>query len=191
MGRYTHHRPRIQTRTRTAPLLSSLAPIERCPKCAKGFQNISRVLAHLSNAKSSCSDAWFPDRTGSSVPETEDLSVQDNGDQDWVDEYDNPHLSPNLDNTPPSKSTDMHYSEYFPGASTVHGPGQSFLDCFNSDQFSSERRSNLFYPFASQSEWETASFLLRSGMSTRAIDEFFTLPMVSLLAKHVRFDINI
>ncbi|KAJ7461772.1 hypothetical protein B0H11DRAFT_1693331, partial [Mycena galericulata] len=66
-----------------------------------------------------------------------------------------------------------------PGAAeTQPGKGQSFMDWYNADQFASDRRDNIYYPWASQSEWEMASFLLRSSLTMGEIDEFLSLQMV-------------
>ncbi|KAF8213514.1 hypothetical protein K438DRAFT_1902566 [Mycena galopus ATCC 62051] len=46
------------------------------------------------------------------------------------------------------------------------------------DEFASRRKENLYYPFASQAEWQMASFLLRSGMTMRDIDDFLKLQLV-------------
>ncbi|KAI6146028.1 hypothetical protein BKA82DRAFT_3981096 [Pisolithus tinctorius] len=54
------------------------------------------------------------------------------------------------------------------------------MDKFNGDQFSNLRASNLYYPFNSHNEWELASWLLRSGLSMRAIDSFLSLSIISL-----------
>jgi hypothetical protein len=53
------------------------------------------------------------------------------------------------------------------------------MDLFDDDEYAENREMNLYYPFASQPEWELASFLLKSGLSMVAIDEFLKLQMVS------------
>jgi len=42
----------------------------------------------------------------------------------------------------------------------------------------------LFYPFASQPEWELASFLLKSDLSRVAIDQFLKLQLVCMPMLH-------
>ncbi|KIO02103.1 hypothetical protein M404DRAFT_28061 [Pisolithus tinctorius Marx 270] len=69
----------------------------------------------------------------------------------------------------------------FEGAAKTFGLGPTFMDKFNSDQFSNLRASNLYYPFNSHNEWELASWLLRSGLSMRAIDSFLSLSIIQLL----------
>ena len=71
--------------------------------------------------------------------------------------------------------------DVFPEASTrfFAGSGKTFLDDFNNDQFASEQRKNAFYPFASQADWEVASWLYNSRLSLATMDKFFALEMVS------------
>ncbi|KAI6138406.1 hypothetical protein BKA82DRAFT_4366524 [Pisolithus tinctorius] len=69
----------------------------------------------------------------------------------------------------------------FEGAAKTFGLGPTFMDKFNGDQFSNLRASNLYYPFNSHNEWELASWLLRSGLSMRAIDSFLSLSIIQLL----------
>jgi len=71
------------------------------------------------------------------------------------------------------------HTEFFLGSSKVFGNGETFLDLFNEDEYADARQPNLYYPFASQPEWELASFLLKSDMSRVAIDEFLKLQLVS------------
>lgn len=135
---------------------------------------------HLSKTPH-CSDSWFTPALNHSDDTAPGPAHDQPFENDWVDDEaetlqpDEQFDSPG----PPISSTTGGYSEAFPGAGARHGRGKTFMDVFDDDQFSSQRESNLFYPFASKSEWETASWLIRSGLSTHAIDEFFTLPLVS------------
>ncbi|KAJ4477100.1 hypothetical protein C8R41DRAFT_773274 [Lentinula lateritia] len=63
----------------------------------------------------------------------------------------------------------------FPNAGLPVGQGATFLDDFNDDCFADERKTNLYYPFASRPEWETASFLLNSSLSMLEIDSYLQL----------------
>jgi hypothetical protein len=53
------------------------------------------------------------------------------------------------------------------------------MDRFDLDQYAEERKSNLFYPFASKQDWDVGYWLLSSGLSMAAIDEFLSLELVS------------
>jgi hypothetical protein len=68
----------------------------------------------------------------------------------------------------------------FPGASQAFGKGETFLDIFDKDEHADRRNNSPYYPFATQPEWELASFLLKSGLSMAQTDEFLKLELVSL-----------
>ncbi|KAJ4492500.1 hypothetical protein C8R41DRAFT_919803 [Lentinula lateritia] len=69
------------------------------------------------------------------------------------------------------------YQIPFPNASQIVGQGATFMDDFNDDRFADERGTNLYYPFASRPEWETASFLLNSSLSMQEIDIYLKLDL--------------
>jgi hypothetical protein len=69
--------------------------------------------------------------------------------------------------------------EVFERASETFGKGSSFMNRFDSDEHAEKRQENLYYPFSSKDEWALASFLLKSGLSMTAIDEFLHLVLVS------------
>ncbi|KAF9455600.1 hypothetical protein BDZ94DRAFT_1362207, partial [Collybia nuda] len=71
-----------------------------------------------------------------------------------------------------------YFVESFQGAGEIFGTGKTFLDQFDKDNFAQERIDNIYYPFASQEEWELASYLLRSGLSMAAIDKFLSLYLI-------------
>ena len=71
------------------------------------------------------------------------------------------------------------YTEHFCGASKIFGEGETFMDIFDKDGNAENQKMNLYYPFTSQTEWELASFLLKSGLSMVATDEFLKLQLVS------------
>ena len=73
------------------------------------------------------------------------------------------------------------YTESFLGSSEVFGYGETYVDLFNKDEYADVRQTNLYYPFASQPEWELASFLLKSDLSRVAIDQFLKLQLVSIV----------
>ena len=84
---------------------------------------------------------------------------------------------PTID-TASSHSNSAFFTEFYPGASKTFGSGPTFMDNFNKDQFSKERQVHSHYPFASKDEWHMGSFLLRSGLSMAALDQFFKLKLV-------------
>lgn len=80
---------------------------------------------------------------------------------------------------PTNTSSVSYFIEEYPGASEIFGQGETLLDHFYNDGYSHLRDQFPYYPFASHSEWELASFLLRSDLSMSALDDFFKLSMVS------------
>jgi hypothetical protein len=73
------------------------------------------------------------------------------------------------------------FVQEYNGAARTFGPGTTFMQQFECDEFAEERTQNLFYPFASRAEWELAAFLLRSDLSLAALDMFLSLDLVSAL----------
>jgi hypothetical protein len=73
----------------------------------------------------------------------------------------------------------LYYTKFFPGSSESFGKGKTYMDLFDDDEYAENRKTNLYYPFASQPEWELALYLLKSGLSMVAVDEFLKLQMVS------------
>ncbi|KAF9455154.1 hypothetical protein BDZ94DRAFT_1180573, partial [Collybia nuda] len=61
------------------------------------------------------------------------------------------------------------------------------MDQFDEDQYTSERIHNLYYPFASRSEWEFGSFLLLSNLSIASIDKLLSLSLVSFSQLNLSF----
>ncbi|KAF8212909.1 hypothetical protein K438DRAFT_1751323 [Mycena galopus ATCC 62051] len=83
------------------------------------------------------------------------------------------------DAPPPPVNTTTEWSFPFPGAAQpLQEKGESFTERMDKDQFAAHRKGNLYYPFASKVEWQMASFLLRSGMTMKDIDDFLRLQLV-------------
>jgi hypothetical protein len=70
------------------------------------------------------------------------------------------------------------FVEEFRGAAKTFGAGSTFMNKFDMDQFAEERRTNLYFPFASKEEWDVAAFLLRSPLSMPDIDNLLSLKLV-------------
>ena len=148
----------------------------QCPSCEKRFPNDSLVLRHMNNPLTSCA-SWFDylksisstqshhptDRRTSSPTETNDLEATG-------------HEEPTSN---PRASAPPRYEDIHPNAPSVFGSGPGFMDAFNADRHAEARSQNLYYPFSSKEEWGLSSWLLCSGLSMRAIDEFLALPIVS------------
>jgi hypothetical protein len=93
----------------------------------------------------------------------------------------------NAPRTPSTSATTSHpdvppacyFKECYPNSSETYGPGSTFMDLFDQDTHSEERKFNIYYPFASRDEWELACFLLQSNLSLASTDKFFKLTLVS------------
>lgn len=177
----------------------------RCLRCSKKFSSNMRVLAHMNNPRTSCHThyeelvsaakvlARFRQRKPSPLSnlqhppvnlETSDLQGGFEAECSLgteatcafdvnMDEA-STSLASNSEELNPPK---IHLEEY-PGASRTYGMGKSFMDAFNADEHAKERSQCLYYPFASQDEWQLASYLLQSKLSMAQIDQFLKLKMV-------------
>jgi len=162
-----------------------------CHRCGKRFKTDEKVIRHRNQPGSSCAKL-INDLTSISIPfPPQVLDLPPDGDQEDADmdfAYDDyyPAESSNnveiaLDDQGPSSSNiqQSRYREDFTGAAKVYGAGETFMQKFDSDKFAEERKENVYYPFASKVDWETAAFLLRSRMSMAIIDDFLNLEAVS------------
>lgn len=75
--------------------------------------------------------------------------------------------------------TPQTFTEVFPGRSDSYSGGATFMDMFRRDKYAEEWQENLYYPFASEEEWQFSSWCLRSGLSMATIDSLLSLSIVS------------
>ena len=141
----------------------------QCPSCHKYFSRDSSVLHHMNNPHTSCM-TWF-DFLESLHPPTsqpppslhnEARPSNETGDNDEATNY----------------SSIGHFENLHPNIPHIFGSGPRFTDILNSDPHAEKRRENLYLPFSSKAEWGLASWLLCSGLSMQAIDDFLNLPIV-------------
>jgi hypothetical protein len=66
-----------------------------------------------------------------------------------------------------------------PNLPADQGRGANLLEQMETDQYARFRQENIFYPFASRSEWELASWLSSSSLSQKSINKFLHLDHVS------------
>lgn len=125
-------------------------PPAKCPNCGMEFENETSVLKHMNHRYSSCCSFFI---------------------------HENP-LPTSPDPLPQPPPTHSSGSTIFPDAGYVYGHGDGYMGWFHHDKHAGERTSNLYYPFQSKGEWEIASFLSRSGLSMKRIDEFLSLSLV-------------
>jgi len=84
------------------------------------------------------------------------------------------------------------YKELHPQGSRsrpVNDEGLTFLELFNKDEYAEQRTDNLYFPFASEEEWQLAAFLLKSGLSMSSVGEFLKLKLVGIL--HISFIVGL
>lgn len=86
--------------------------------------------------------------------------------------------------------TAMHFEDIHPNTPSIFGFGPGFMDDFNADRNAEMRKTNIYHPFPSKEEWGLASWLLCSGLSMRAIDDFLALPMVRRMTDVIDFGLN-
>ena len=167
-----------------SPGLAAMPNI-RCPSCCKTFPNNTRLLQHMNQPRGHCI-------TGRLLTNTRSFLFPDLGADSDVgggeDDDDWQYISQELDGSGFEEAPNFMggtqigdpdpFIECYPGASANYGRGHTFMDTFNADRFSSERQSNLFYPFSSKAEWEFASWLANSGLSMATIDKCLSLDIV-------------
>ena len=65
-----------------------------------------------------------------------------------------------------------------PNTPLVHPGGNTFMDQFFNDQYATSWQENPYYPFALGADWQLSSWLLHSGLSMAAIDNFLSSKLV-------------
>ena len=183
--------PKAKTKLRRALKISF------CPDCGRRFANETWVLQHLNQPSIACG-SWInelsrfhhhlPTPRNHSPVEPEHLPSR-SYDRFFASETANDHQGENDDPSLyyPHQDPTMPVIDYHPNTPSVHPGGTVFMDQFFNDQYATLRQENLYYPFASRTDWQLASWLLRSRLSMAAIDDFLSLELVSLLFSLVRF----
>jgi hypothetical protein len=175
-----------------------------CNRCGKRFASQASVQKHQNQLSSNCWKTYSLLLDLQQQPQAHAETSQPSPSlPPSPSESTSPPLEVDMDSPPPTPSSlpevDMEvvndinelpqpeqeaalppfHTEFFLGSSKVFGNGDTYLDLFNEDEYADARKTNLYYPFASQPEWEVASFLLKSDLSREAIDRFLKLQLVS------------
>ena len=88
---------------------------------------------------------------------------------------------PDDDEFDPTQPTSSRIREDHPNQGRTNPGGLNRLQSMDQDKFSNIRDTeNVYYPFASSSEWELAKWLSSGALSQREIDQYLHLPHVSL-----------
>jgi hypothetical protein len=164
-----------------------------CPRCQRRYKTDEKVTRHMNQPRSSCTNL-ISDLISISLPSLDTSQSQnapleqgvDNIDMNFADESDNFAAQDDMDVEMATDNSNSFnnisgsmYREEFANAAYGWGSGETFMDKFDNDDFAEQRKTNLYYPFASKDDWEMAAFLLRSGMSMALIDDFLKLQLVS------------
>lgn len=178
-----------------------------CPRCLKSFRSERGVEFHLAQPRSPCHDNNYGftievPRLSASPPAEYSASVNVGSpphspfleplDLERFPSEPLPDLSdlatdeagvPIENARPFPEARDPHswVRDYFKGASTTHGRGDTFLKSFRRDRYSDQRQSNPYYPFASSKDWMEANFLSKSRLSMALIDEYLSMDVVCTL----------
>ncbi|KAH9027612.1 hypothetical protein EDB85DRAFT_2074745 [Lactarius pseudohatsudake] len=166
-----------------------------CPQCDRKFRNRKALLCHMNHPFGSCHSHFqevvnladelqrYQERRGqrrpiptSLSPEPMDIDVDTTlaAVEDLQEDFQN------VDG--PGKP----FIQEYVGAVREYGRGTTFMQGFDRDPYSQERKKNLYYPFASRGEWEMATFLLRSSLSVSSIDSFLSLELINGLGLSFR-----
>ncbi|KAI6096000.1 hypothetical protein F5141DRAFT_1067925 [Pisolithus sp. B1] len=165
------------------------------PSCGKRFESETQVLQHMNQPLSACQSfvddlssitvsqptssqallLSIPDCYGShnapepSLPPQDNLMAMEPDDLLHHEQGSGP-LPADIEATP------MNVKVYL-GASMSYVSGLTFMDNFFADEHGELCKENIFYPFASQEDWQVALWLLHSRLSMAAIDSFLSLEL--------------
>lgn len=154
-----------------------------CPFCAKTFPTQHRMLQHLNHPLSRCAAAWYAKNHArlSDIAESGFYRQAHNVAPPRSHNAYPPDVSEDnhpMDLDPPITHMEGSAVEEFPGAGETYGRGKTFMQTFDEDEHNAERTTNIYFPFSSGDEWQLASFLMRSGMTTTLVNEFLKLNLV-------------
>lgn len=89
-------------------------------------------------------------------------------------------MAPNDISEASTGASNVKHCYFYPDVAETYGHGPTYIDLFNTDQHATKRLETQYWPFASKGDWEMGSWLLRSGLSMRTIDDFLCLEKVQL-----------
>lgn len=144
---------------------------------------MSAALQHMNHPRSPC--RWLVSSPGDGMSVDQLPEPDPEPTNQWDSSIGN-YAADTLDgisHTEEETSNNLFIKTDHPNIPQVFGQGLSFIDTFNRDEYAPQRTSNIFYPFASQDEWELAAYLLKSNLSMAAINAFLKLAAVGTCGK--------
>lgn len=156
-------------------MLPDLMP--HCPSCRKVLKDHTSVARHMSQPQSGC-NTWLDD-----IIKLNTIILPTNNHP--MDTMDNnglpmPYYEPGLrdeDNTyifhgqeeditlevhdgiqDQGKDANSEVMDYFPNSPLTYEDGYTFLGLFNTDENSIYCKTNLYFPFSSQRDWQVAAW---------------------------------
>ncbi|KAF7972624.1 hypothetical protein HWV62_17370 [Athelia sp. TMB] len=160
-----------------------------CPRCGTGpFNKESSLLKHMNQPYSQCSSLIYtplaqPKAAASNVPAPLP-PLPSYSDDDMASNY----AEHPINSDPISGPTAMQEEptlasrfDHFLQAGQTFGKAESFMDQFDADDNAEERKENLYFPWISKGDHGLGAWLLRSGLSMQAIDDFLALELVKTL----------
>jgi hypothetical protein len=164
----------------------------RCPRCGKKFKDDGQVLRHMAQPRTACKN--YAIRL---VRISRKVNLQTNNhrntfspspSQDHTDPFPSIAMADSGFSDPPTPlnieqfvTPTLPVTEVFLGAAMTYGLGKSFMDVFDNDEHACHRVDNMFYPFASEQDWELGSWLGRSDLSMASVDELLSLELVCFI----------
>ncbi|KAJ6524938.1 hypothetical protein B0H19DRAFT_1085060 [Mycena capillaripes] len=177
----------------------------RCPICNGRFKNGTTLKQHMNQPTGKCHPSLHPAifKAAKNLRSQVPMQAQPNAQLDVMMDVDPMDIdedygynvlgsnNPDDDDAPTSSINSRQepvqpsmkpVKEYYKGATKTYGRGETFMDRFHQDQYSSERQTNLYYPFASAEEWEFASFIIRSNLTIAKTDELLQQRLTERMA---------
>jgi uncharacterized C2H2 Zn-finger protein len=164
-----------------------------CPQCHRNFKDRKSLLSHMNQPLGSC--FGYIREVVSLADQLKKHKKRHRPQQDIESESEESTSQQELE---PATDMDIfmdcdtmdieeagsgaRFVQEYDGAARTFGPGTTFMQQFERDEFTEERMQNLYYPFTSRAEWELAAFLLGSDLSLAALDKFLSLNLVSPVA---------
>ncbi|KAI5992161.1 hypothetical protein EDD15DRAFT_2197182 [Pisolithus albus] len=168
-------RSHVTTMPKAKSKLQQSQKILFCPDCGKRFENKTGTETHsIAKPQQESKEDMVDDAPGSDG--FGHGANEDTSNHMISNRLDSSDDHPNMPSVYSARVIDDH-----PSTPSVYPGGTTFMDQFFNDQYATLQQKNLYYPFASQPDWQLASWLLHSCLSMAAINDFLSLQLVKEL----------